>query len=304
MVPREPVVVGTTQVPRLNLRILITGAGGQLGTDLARLATRESNHEVVAATRAQLDVGDRDAVMSVITELRPALVVHAAAWTAVDACESDPDRAWRVNALGSRYVAEAARLAGSHLVAVSTDYVFDGTSDEPYREWDRPNPLGVYGRSKLAGEEEIRSCAPGATIVRTSWVCGAHGSNMVKTILRLASGEGTLRFVDDQRGCPTFTEDLAGMLLRLGIGRRGGLFHVTNQGPTSWHGFAQAVLQAAGLDPSRVEPIRTGDLDPPRPAPRPANSVLDNSALRLGGIPLLPDYHEPLERTVKALTAP
>lgn len=285
------------------MRILVTGAGGQLGTDLTLLAGRERHHDVIAATHDQLDVGDRDSVMSMITGLEPELVIHAAAWTAVDACESDPDRAWRINTLGCRYVAEAAQRAGAHLVAVSTDYVFDGTSDEPYREWDRPNPLGVYGRSKLAGEQEVRSCAPGSTVVRTSWVCGAHGSNMVKTILRLARGEGTLRFVDDQRGCPTFTEDLAAMLLRLGIARRAGLFHVTNQGATSWFGFAQAVLEAAGLDSSRVEPISTSDLDPPRPAPRPANSVLDNSALRLGGINLLSDYHAPLERTVKALLA-
>lgn len=285
------------------MRILVTGANGQLGTDVVHLAGRERHHEVIAAGHNDLDVGDRDAVMSAITSLGPALVVHAAAWTAVDACESDPDRAWKVNSLGCRYVAEAAAQVGAHLVAVSTDYVFDGRSPDPYREWDRPNPLGVYGRSKLGGEDEITSCLPGATIVRTSWVCGAHGSNMVKTILRLASSEGPLKFVDDQRGCPTFTEDLAGMLLRLGLGRHSGLFHVTNQGPTSWFGFARAVLEAAGLDSSRVEAITTGDLDPPRPAPRPANSVLDNSALRLGGMPLLPDYHEPLERTVKALLA-
>ena len=281
----------------------MTGAGGQLGTDVVRLATREPHHEVICTARAELDVSDRDAVMSTVTSLRPDLIVHAAAWTAVDACESDPDRAWRVNALGCRYVAEAARVTGAHLAAISTDYVFDGTSPNAYTEWDRPNPLSVYGRSKLGGEEEIRSGLPGATLVRTSWVCGANGSNMVKTLLRLASGEGTLRFVDDQRGCPTFTEDLAAMVLQLGVARRSGLFHVTNQGATSWFGFAQSVLSAAGFDPARVEPISTQDLDPPRPAPRPANSVLDNSALRLAGIRLLPDYHEPLERTVKALLA-
>jgi len=285
------------------VKILITGAGGQLGTDLARQAEASGHHRVVAATRGEMDVGDRDAVLSTVTHLRPDLVLHAGAWTAVDACESDPDRAWRVNALGSRYVAEGARLAGAHLVTVSTDYVFDGASANPYNEWDRPSPASVYGKSKLAGEEEVRSILPGATIVRTSWVCGPHGANMVKTILRLAGAGGRLRFVDDQRGCPTFTDDLAGMLLHLGTSRRPGLFHVTNQGATTWFAFAQDVVVAAGLDRSMVEPISTSDLDPPRPAPRPANSVLDNAALRLGGIPLLPDHHEPLERTVKALAA-
>jgi dTDP-4-dehydrorhamnose reductase len=285
------------------VKILITGAGGQLGTDLTRLASVAGRHEVVAATRSQLDVGDRDAVLSAVTGLRPDLVMHTAAWTAVDACESDPDHAWRVNALGSRYVAEATRLVGAHLVAVSTDYVFDGTSSKPYNEWDRPSPVSVYGKSKLAGEDEVKAILPGATMARTSWVCGPHGANMVKTILRLASSGGPLHFVDDQRGCPTFTEDLAGMLLHLGISRRPGLFHVTNQGATTWFEFARDVVAAAGLDRSMVRPIHTADLDPPRPAPRPANSVLDNAALRLGGVPLLADHHQPLEQTVKALAA-
>ena len=144
---------------------------------------------------------------------------------------------------------------------------------------------------------------PGATIVRSSWVWGLHGTNMVKTVLRLAARGGPLRFVDDQRGCPTFTGDLAAMLLRLGVARRPGLFHCTNQGPTTWFQFACDVVAAAGLDPAMVEPIRTSELQPPRPAPRPANSVLDNAALRLSGVPLLPDHHEPLERVVKGLVA-
>ncbi|HET6965757.1 MAG TPA: dTDP-4-dehydrorhamnose reductase [Acidimicrobiales bacterium] len=281
------------------MRILVTGAGGQLGTDLVQLAAHR--HEVIAATSAMLDVGDRDMVLAAVTSTAPDLIFHAAAWTAVDACESDPGRAFRVNAFGCRNVAEAARLVGAHLVAVSTDYVFDGSKREPYVEWDHTSPLSVYGRSKLAGEREIAAGLPGATIARTAWVCGAHGSNMVKTILRLAEGEGPLKFVDDQQGCPTFTEDLAGMLLQLGVGRRPGLFHVTNQGATTWYRFARDVLAAAGKDPDRVMPISTGELRPARPAPRPANSVLDNAALRMSGIPLLADHHEPLERTVKVL---
>jgi dTDP-4-dehydrorhamnose reductase len=285
----------------LILKILITGAGGQLGTDLTRLATEDAHHHVVAADHAHLDTGDRDAVLSTVTTLRPDLILHAAAWTAVDACESDPDRAWRDNTLACRYLAEAAAGTGAHLVSISTDYVFDGASPNPYTEWDQPSPRSMYGRSKLAGEFEVRAVRPEATVVRTSWVCGPHGANVVKTVLRLAARGGPLRFVDDQRGCPTFTGDLAGMLLRLGVARRPGLFHVTNQGPTTWFQFARDVVAAAGLDPAMVEPIATRELQPPRPAPRPANSVLDNTALRVEGIPLLPDHHEPLERTVKAL---
>jgi dTDP-4-dehydrorhamnose reductase len=285
------------------VKVLVTGAGGQLGTDLVDEFTRRGRHEVIGADRQRLDVGDREAVLQAVTAVAPDLVVHAAAWTAVDACEADPLRAWQVNALGARHVAEAARLVGAHLVGVSTDYVFDGTAVAPYTEWDRPDPQSVYGRSKLGGEREVRSLLPGAAVVRTSWVCGRHGANMLKTLLRLAAGDGRLRFVDDQHGCPTFTDDLAGMIYRLAVDRRPGLFHVTNQGPTTWYRFACDVLEAAGADPGRVEPITTAELDPPRPAPRPANSVLDNVALRAGGIALLDDHHEPLARTVRALLA-
>jgi dTDP-4-dehydrorhamnose reductase len=228
------------------------------------------------------------------------VVVHPAAWTAVDACEGDPDRAFRVNMLGTRHIAEAARRVDAHVVYVSTDYVFNGTKPEPYVEWDEPEPRSVYGQSKLGGERELD---PGSTVVRTSWVCGYHGGNMVKTILRLAGEHDTLSFVDDQRGHPSFTEDLAVAIKQLVVERRPGLFHVTNQGAVSWFEFAQEVLRLSGQDPDRVKPISTADLDPPRAAPRPANSVLDNAALRLSGLRALADFREPLERLVKRLTA-
>jgi dTDP-4-dehydrorhamnose reductase len=285
------------------LRVLITGAGGQLGRDLVPAFGDGSGRTIAAPDRSQLDVTDRDAVLGAIDRIQPDVIVHAAAWTAVDACQQDPDRAYQVNALGARHVAEGARVARAHLVFVSTDYVFDGTAPQPYREWDQPNPLSVYGRSKLGGEREVQALLPGATVVRTSWVCGAHGSNMVKTVLRLAAAQPELAFVDDQHGCPTFTEDLAAMIVRLATARLPGLFHVTNQGATTWYRFAQQVLAAAGLDRQRVRPITTAELQPPRPAPRPANSVLDNAALRLQGIPLLRDYQAPLEQVVKQLMA-
>ncbi|MCU1449609.1 MAG: dTDP-4-dehydrorhamnose reductase [Acidimicrobiales bacterium] len=282
------------------MRVLITGAKGQLGTDLVQAF---DGHDVVAAGHDELDVADRDQALQAITALQPDAVVHAGAWTAVDACEGDPDRAFAVNTMGTRHVAEGAALVGARVCCVSTDYVFDGTAPDPYTEWDATNPLSMYGRSKLGGEHELFRMLPGpdATVVRTSWVCGVHGSNMVKTVLRLAGEHDHLSFVDDQRGCPTFTADLASMIHRLVVERRPGLFHVTNQGATTWFDFARAILAAAGMDPSRVEPIATADLKPARPAPRPANSVLDNAALRLSGVPLLPDHHESLERTVKEL---
>ena len=279
-------------------RVLITGAGGQLGRELQDAF---ADYEVIACDHARLDITDRDAVLQAVCSTAPDDIVHAAAWTAVDACESDPQRAFRVNALGCRHMAEAARMTGAHLCAVSTDYVFDGTLTRPYLEWDEPSPRSVYGQSKRGGEVEVLGAAPGASVVRTSWVCGRYGANMVKTVLRLGAQPGPLAFVDDQHGCPTFADDLAAAIRTLVGARLPGLFHVTNQGPTTWYGFARDVLAAAGMDPERVRPIATAELDPPRPAPRPANSVLDNFALRHLGLPLLPDYHVALERTVKEL---
>ena len=277
------------------MRVLVTGAGGQVGTELVEAF---AGHEVIACDRARVDVADRDAVLAAITSTEPDAVVHAAAWTQVDACEDDPDRAFAVNALGTRHVAEAARIVGARVCYLSTYYVFDGTSPTPYHEWSPTAPQSVYGHSKLAGEGELDA---GHTVVRTSWVFGEHGGNIVKTILRIAGEQDTLRFVDDQHGHPTDAADLASMIVRLVVGRRPGVFHVTNQGAVSWYEFARSVMEAAGLDPDRVEPIATTDLDPPRPAHRPANSVLDNAALRLSGVDLLPDYREPLARLVKTL---
>jgi dTDP-4-dehydrorhamnose reductase len=280
------------------LRVLVTGAGGMVGREVVELLDRDGAHEVIGLDHARLDVGDRDSVLGAIGSTRPEAIVHCAAMTAVDACESEPDRAFQVNALGVRFVMEAARRAGAYVVALSTDYVFDGTQPEPYHEWDTPNPTSVYGQSKLAGEFELDlDCA----VVRTSWVVGQYGANMAKTVLRLAAGDSPLRFVDDQRGCPTIAADLATMLRTFVVERLPGTWHVTNQGPVSWYEFAGEVLRAAGGDPARVEPITTADLQPPRPAPRPANSVLDNRALRLSGRALLPDFRESLPALVRAI---
>jgi dTDP-4-dehydrorhamnose reductase len=298
------------------MKVLVTGAGGQLGADLVCAfggvvptgGRRRSLYgpegpgpsagEVIGTDHATMPVEDRDAVLATVMSVRPQLIVHAAAYTAVDACESEPATAFSVNALGTRHLAEAAEAVGAHLAYISTDYVFDGRSPHPYSEWDRPNPLSVYGKSKLAGERE---CRPGTTIVRTSWVCGAHGANMVKTALRLAAGDGPLRFVDDQHGSPTFTADLAAAVVTLATDRVPGVFHVTNQGSTTWFELVRSVLAAVGADPSRVEPITTAELSPARPAPRPANSVLENRALKMSGRPLLPDWHDGLTRLVDAL---
>jgi dTDP-4-dehydrorhamnose reductase len=282
------------------VRVLVTGAGGQVGTAVGR-AWRAAGDDVVAADRASLDVTDRDAVLAAITTLRPDAVVHCAAWTAVDACEADPERAFAANALAVRWVAEGCRRTGAHLVQLSTDYVFDGAKPTPYCEWDPTGPLNVYGASKLAGEHEATAAGIGATIARTSWVVGEHAPNMLTTILRLLGQPGPLTFVDDQVGHVTFTGDLAVGLRRLALDRRPGIHHVTNQGATTWYAFACAVAVASGHDPDRVQPIATADLVPRRPAIRPASSVLDNAVLRMSGLPLLPDALETLPRVLASM---
>ena len=283
------------------MRVLIAGAGGQLGIDLVRCC-EDAGDDVVATTHGDLDIADRDSVHAVVSSLRPDVVINCAAWTAVDACEGDPDKALAHNGLAVRWFAEACDHSGARLVQMSTDYVFDGLLDRPYNEWDVPAPESVYGASKLMGESEALMLGPSATVVRTSWVCGQNGSNMVMTIMRLATQHAGLAFVDDQIGHPTFTADLAPMIRRLAVERRSGIHHVTNQVPTSWYGFACDVVAAMGKSPDMVRAITTAELQPPRPARRPANSVLDNAVLRAAGIELLRDFHEPLRETVQALS--
>jgi dTDP-4-dehydrorhamnose reductase len=280
------------------MKVLVTGAGGQLGIDVVGHFMAMGD-EVIAADRAVLDIADPDAVRRAIESTRPDAVVNAAAYTAVDACETHAELAMRINGTAVGHLAAACADVGAHLVHVSTDYVFDGTLDRPYREDDRPNPMSAYGRTKLAGEI---AAGPDAAIARTSWVCGAHGDNMVKLVLRLAGEVDELAFVDDQRGCPTFTADLAPALRRLALDRRSGVHHLTNQGAVSWYEFVQEVLRAAGHDPAMVRPITTAELDPPRPAPRPANSVLDNAVWRAAGLPILRDFRQPLAEVVAQLS--
>ncbi|MGB6059969.1 MAG: dTDP-4-dehydrorhamnose reductase [Microthrixaceae bacterium] len=282
------------------MRILVTGSRGQLGTEIMELLGGASQHEVLGLDLPEHDLTNRDHVLGVITEWVPDAIIHGAAFTAVDVCEAEPETAYRVNCAATRFVADGARRTGAHVVYVSTDYVFDGSKDSPYVEWDTPNPESVYGRTKRGGELEID---PGWSIARTSWVCGFHGNNMVKTLLKLADERDTLSFVDDQIGHPTFAGDLAKMVTKLAVERVPGVFHTTNQGAVSWYEFAQAVFEAGGHDPARVSPISTAELQPPRPAKRPANSVLDNMAWRMHGFAQSRDFREPLAEVVARLQA-
>lgn len=283
------------------MRLLVTGAAGQLGCDV--VATAEgAGDDVLAADRSVVDITDRHTVADVLATWRPDAVVNCAAWTAVDACEDDPARAHAVNAQAVRWLAEGCERVGAHLVQLSTEYVFDGMSARPYREHDETRPLSVYGDSKLGGEHEALSLGSAAAVVRTSWVCGEHGANMVRTVLWLLHERRPLAFVDDQRGCPTFTTDLAPVVVRIARERRHGVHHATNEGAVSWFEFVQQIVAAAGGDPSTVTPISTADLDPPRLARRPAFGVLDNTVLRAAGWPALRDFREPLSELVAALS--
>ena len=295
------------------MRVLITGAGGQVGHDLVEACSGRlpaaadpefaagklpEGWEVRGLDRAALDVADPAAVSAAIADFQPGLIFHAAAYTAVDRAEAEPAQAAAVNLDGTANVARAAEQCGAHLVAISTDYVFDGFATTPYRELDPTSPLSVYGRTKLAGEQ---ACPAAATIARTSWVVGLHGSNIVKTILRLADAGQHLTFVDDQFGSPTSSADLAVALVALGQARTPGIVHVTNSGTTSWFELARLVLETAGLSPDLVTPIATADRLPAPPATRPMYSVLDGTRLAELGIGPLPPWDLAFRRLVRML---
>jgi dTDP-4-dehydrorhamnose reductase len=277
------------------MRVLVTGAGGQLGADLLRAF---GDDDVVGLTRAELDVTHEPAVVAAVRDHAPDLVVHAAAYTKVDACEADPDTAWRVNAIGSWWVARACALADAALVYVSTDYVFDGLAGRPYTEFDHPNPLSMYGRSKQAGEQLVRQTLPSHYIVRTSWVQGQHGGNFVKTMLRLGRERGAVSVVDDQTGAPTFAADLAVAIRALAVTGRHGTYHLTNEGHCTWFEFARAIFEEADVAVA-LTPTDTATFN--APAPRPAFSVLDNCMARLTGLAPLPPWRASLQRLLAEL---
>ena len=281
----------------MSLRLLITGAGGQLGAEVHRLAA-----EAVALTRSELDVADRVSVRDAVAAHRPDVIVNCAAMTAVDLCETEIDAAVAGNTLSCRWLAEAAEEHGARVVSLSSDYVFSGEpegQDRPWTEWDPTGPRSVYGRTKLHGEHELRSQD---TVVRTAWLAGAGRANIVSTVLRLAANGTPLTFVDDQFGSPTFVEDLAPLLLRLAEDGVTGVVHGVNQGSTDWFRWIRTILTAAGYDPELVSPVSTAELDPPRPAPRPRYSVLDDTVLRSLDL-RLPHHEDSLQRLVSDFVA-
>ena len=263
------------------MKVLVTGAAGQLGREMVRVA---GTAVVAGLTRADLDVTDRDAAHTVVAGLRPDVVVNCAAWTDVDGCELDPERAQTVNADAVGFLAEACDEVGAHLVHVSTDYVFNGEASTPYGEDHPTDPVNAYGASKLAGEV---AAGAGATVVRSTWLQPADLPGMVGRVVDSLEAGVSIRVMDDRRACPTFVADLAPAILRLGAERVTGVVHATNAGVTSWHGFAREVARASGNDPELLVPVSETDLDVSRPACRPTYSALDNTVLRgLGWEPM------------------
>jgi dTDP-4-dehydrorhamnose reductase len=276
------------------MRWLITGARGQLGSELRRVLDGVPDAELHAVGSAELDITDRAAIEAQLAGFGPDVIVNAAGYTAVDAAESDYHRAYAVNAVGPALLAAEAARTGARLVHVSTDYVFDGTAVAPYPVDAPANPRSVYGCTKLAGEQAVRELAPDAGfVVRTSWLYGAAGPNFVKTMARLAASQPTVSVVDDQIGSPTWSADLASRLIELvAAGVPAGIYHCRAAGCTSWYGFARAVFCELGADPNRVLPTSTGEF--PRPAPRPAYSVLSDAEWLAAGLPPMPDWRAAL----------
>ena len=246
-----------------------------LGTELVALFRRE--FDVTPADVAEFDMRDAAATDAFVAEAKPAVIINCAAYTDVDGAEGDPEAAFDVNASGAENVAAAAERVGARVVQVSTDYVFDGTGDTPYAETDETRPLGVYGRSKLAGERKVAETCSDALIVRTAWLYGHAGPNFIEKMLSLASSGRHLRVVDDQVGAPTNVRDLAGAILELIAVEATGVVNATNAGSCSWFGFAREILDLAGLEDVPIEPVTSGEF--PRPAPRPGYSVLSLARL-------------------------
>ena len=277
------------------MKVVVTGAGGQLGRELPGAF---AEHDVVALTSAELDITDAGAVMGRLHAEAPALVVNAAAYTKVDACEEDPVPAWGVNAAGAWHLALVCRELGATLVHVSTDYVFDGTLDRPYTEFDAVGPRSVYGRTKEAGEQLVRDTLDRHYIVRTSWLHGRHGGNFLRTMLRVGRERDQVSVVDDQRGSPTFADDLARAIAALVTTGAYGTYHRTNTGACTWFDLARAAYQRADI---AVDVLPTTTAEYGAPAPRPANSVLDNRKADLLGLDPLPPWEESLERFLEHL---
>ncbi|MCD6385645.1 dTDP-4-dehydrorhamnose reductase [Candidatus Sumerlaeota bacterium] len=276
-------------------KVLITGADGMLGTDVVAHLKSQTAFEVIPTTIHTMDITSSQQVRDVMLTHQPDVVIHCAAYTAVDKAEKEPDVCFAVNAEGTKTIATLCHEIDAEIIFISTDYVFDGKKKSPYVETDKPNPLNVYGASKLKGEEYVQSLVPRHKVVRTAWLNGVHctyGTNFIEAILKNLASEKTVSVVSDQYGTPTFTFHLAEALALLLDVDAYGIFHITNQGICSWYEFACAIVEEFGLKGVTVKPIKGSQFR--SLATRPENSALENARLKELNLPLLPHWREGL----------
>ncbi|MCU4895136.1 dTDP-4-dehydrorhamnose reductase [Bacillus thuringiensis] len=279
------------------MKVLVTGAKGQLGQDVVKLLEGQTC-EVFGFGREELNITDEKQVNEKVLSIQPDVIIHTAAYTQVDQAESDEEAAFKVNAEGTKYLAQAAEAVGAKFCYISTDYVFDGTKDTPYKADDQTNPQTVYGKSKLVGEQYTQEYCSKSYIVRTSWVFGLYGNNFVKTMLRLAEENKELGIVHDQVGSPTYTTDLARFIISLVQTDKYGVYHGSNSGVCSWYEFAKEIFKQSNIE-IVVNPLKTEDF--PRPAARPKYSVLDKGMIEENGFESFQNWKEALKDFLKKL---
>lgn len=289
------------------MKIIITGAKGQLGTQLINIIKESKSEigsiderylssEIIGIDIEELDISNLEQVIDFVCKENPDIIINPAAYTNVDGCESNEDLAYKVNSLGARNLAIAAEQAGAKLVHVSTDYVFEGNGTKPYKEYDVPNPVGVYGKTKYLGEQYIREFSSKHFIIRTAWLYGYNGGNFVKTIMKAAKERGKLQVVNDQRGNPTNAEDLAHHILKIALSDEYGIYHCTGEGECSWYDFACKIVEMSNIE-CIVEPCSSEQYK--RAAKRPEYSSLDNMMLRCSVGNEMRNWEEALEQFIQ-----
>lgn len=279
------------------MKFFITGVNGQLGYDVKRELLERGYTDILAPTRVDLDITNEDAVKKMIREYRPSVIFHCAAYTAVDRAEEEQEKCYQVNVLGTKYLTEAAKEVGAKIIYISTDYVFDGTKEGLYQIEDKVNPVNYYGKTKYLGENFIREY-DNHIIVRISWVFGINGKNFIRTMLNLAESHKELNVVCDQIGSPTYTKDLAGLLVNMFLSNVKGLYHVTNEGYCSWYEFAEFIFKESRKK-VKVHPILTKDYK--TIAKRPLNSKLSKESLDDIGMKRLPEWQDAVKRYIREL---
>lgn len=280
--------------------VLVTGVNGQLGHDVVKELTA-NGHEAHGVDRNDFDLTNEAQVHDYVKKIKPDAIIHCAAYTAVDKAEAEEELAYKVNALGTKYLAEAAKAIDAKMMYISTDYVFNGNNTEPYETDQETDPIGAYGRTKLAGEQFLQQTLDNYFIVRTAWVYGLNGHNFVKTMLRLGKERGELGVVHDQIGSPTYTVDLAKLLVEMVPSDKYGIYHATNSGICSWYEFAVEIFKQAGMEHVKVNPLTTEQY--PTPAKRPKYSVLSKKKLAENGFTPFRDWKEALSAYLQELNA-